>query len=514
MQQAVRAQTRAGIFATQLNKCAETVARALVLCVALTVGAAANAGPISIGLHTQDWFFMWEGGKDLKENSRLDKSQVIRWQVSERTLDRYRDLGAEWSVVTLHQDHDGPDGFARIKRLVNEYKKRGIKPVFRLIENLMLYDHLASKSGAMGYNVEYYQWVKQIAEIFQYDVEYYLISNEIDHDIGYNQIKYSHRIISYDQYLKVLETAYKAIKGVNSNLKVADHGITTLAVVLAACEDLLKSGHLADAYRLWRKSRYDRAEESGSLVNFPFMFSKEWARQRISIARDTFLRPGPSDVYQLHDYEDWEALPEIMAWIETRMQETGVRRPLIVTEIGYRIFPKTSKDWKGNKKLVADFDKYSQEDHAQNLAKDFAILLSHNIDLALYWHSRIWDVNYSPIATLYKNTNDPDEFKPYLAAEAYAFLARTLNGRTATKAKLLPQRPGLYEYAFSGSDNVSIVWAVEGNITLLAHEIAKAVKISDMLGKQILLPVSQTLTVNMRPVYLFWSRDSIAQKVQ
>lgn len=466
-------------------------------------GSAYSAEPISFGLRTQDWHFMWVGGKSLQDNVNINKADLIKWDVSEKNLDKYAELNAQWNIVALRQDVDGPDGFLRAKKAVAEHQRRGIKVIFRLIEDPMVYDRLAiNESAEFGFEKNYYQWVRSIADTFQSQVQYYMIGNEVDHDLGHNLLKYEKRLVSYEQYKKVLNTAYQAIKNVNPSLKVVDHGVSSYSLGLAIADDLFRGGHPFEAYEFWKEFNYGRDKQIVGRINFPFMFSDEGVRHRIEIVRESYIHPGKSDLIQFHYYADWRSLPRTLQWVNARMLEGKAVRPLLAAEVGYRIPPKVGKTWDGRKTDVGDFSLYSEDDHAENLVKDFSILLGSGVSHALYWQGRFHH-DRDTTGTLFKATEVASEFTPYKAAIAYQFIAKNLNGLNVNPVKKLVF-PGVSEYRFGGANDVSVVWANAGNVSISAKEMPAIQEMRGMLGEKIAALPDGKVLIGTRPIYVFW----------
>lgn len=493
-----------------------SIARAILLiCFVALPMSVHSAEPISLGLESHIWYFMWAGGKSLKETPTVTAPDKIKWNVIESTLDKYAELGAQWNLVLIYQAIDGPDGFARAKRLVDEHQKRGIKVVFRLIEAPSVYDNLDDKeSSAYGFNKTYYQWIKSVAETFQTQVQYFLISNEVDHDIGFNQAKYEKaKSVTYDQYRKVLDTAYMAIKGVNPKLMVVDHGLSAFSLGLAIMEDMVSSGHSDEAYEFWKEYQYGREKDYGSKMSMKWLLSRDDVKLRVQVVRKTLMNPGKSDLIQIHYYASWRALPKTLDWLTAKMQEGRSVRPMFAAEVGYRFPTKPGTSWDGRKMDVADFSRYSEEEHAISMVKDFAILFGAGVSHAEWWHSRFHHARDNN-ATLYKGTEIASEFVPYKAANAYRMMATTLNGFMRNPKRMIPSTD-ISEFRFSGPKDVSVVWS-DKEVVLKTKDMPPIQEIQGIYGGQQAINPNGALTFGPEPVYIFWAAASAtgASKVQ
>jgi hypothetical protein len=128
--------------------------------------------------------------------------------VASANLDRYRALGITWNIVDAWQDLDGPDEFRRLERAIAEHEQRGIQVAIRLLETPEIYDRIRAGGDAAADSLRAYgAWTGAIARRFGSRVRYYLVSNEADHDIGYNRAVYRpFRRISAEEYRELWPT--------------------------------------------------------------------------------------------------------------------------------------------------------------------------------------------------------------------------------------------------------------------------------------------------------------------
>lgn len=476
----------------------------LLLTILVVMIGNAKAEPISIGLRTQIWSFMWRDGKTINEIKNLTDSEKIKWLVAEKNLDKASEIGAQWNIIILRQGVDGPDNFKRAIKIVDEHTKRGLYVMFRLIEDPLIYKKLSDrKSEEYGYNRDYYTWVKRIAELFQNRVRYYLVGNEVDHDLGHNLKKYTKTLINYRDYKRLLNTAYSAIKSVNKDLQVGDHGSSAFSVGLAIADEMFRDGHPVDAYNFWREFSYGRGWYAKNALTFTKLLFKESSQHRIKMVKETLEQTGNCDFIQFHHYFNWKSLPKIIAWTRQHMEVSGKMRPLIATEVGYRIPFKKGKTWDGRKTQVADLNKYNEHDHAVSLVKNFTVLFANNIKKALYWQIRFHH-DRSPTAKLYRSTRNPTEFIPNKAATAYQVLTSMLNGLDYLPVHRLTDKM-ISEQRFSGIDkDLSIVWSRSGEKYIDSNMLFKVKSVFDIYGNTIDFSPEKKFKITETPVYIYW----------
>lgn len=492
----------------------KNVRRLLSTCLIVLVGllpcyVSAVQEPLQFGAWTQVWPWMWRDGKPLEKTGKLTASENMRWQFSLANMQQYSAAGFNWNVVVLRQGIDGPDNWARARAIVEKQNYLGIKTVFRLIESPIIYleplEHLDAKQGLLN---DYSMWISGIAREFSDDVSFYLISNEIDHDIGHNLIKYQSIITDYPHYERLLKVAHAEIKKINPELQVVDHGVSAYSLGLAVAEHLREKQGILAAYAFWQDYHFSRPESAGSLLAFTRMLLREDSRRRIAITQATF-RSDVSDYHQFHWYFSAEALPEVLDWVDVQANENAVKiKPLFVTELGYRMPWKPGKTWDGRPTNVADYSRYSQQQHAANLVKNIVFLLSRGVKHIQYWQVRMHHERDAS-AQLFLPTQEINEFIPTQAMSAYARIIQLLNGPVTTSP--CTDGTSLYECRFeTKSGVVRVLWAKKGTVSITTSTALQSV--FNYAGKQIELPDKQQLSVGTEPVLLLESRINTTDK--
>jgi hypothetical protein len=463
---------------------------------------------VSLGLRTQMWPQMWSEGMDPAKKAKLNKVAQAQWEVSEANLHRYAELGGNWNVVIARQRIDEPETFERLKNIIQVHRSLGIEVVLRIIEKPEVYQEFSSDFGAKGYHSEYYDWVSRLTAAFADDVQYYLVSNEVDHNIDANLLKRGKpNFISYDDYDRLLKTAAKAIRANDPDANVADHGVSSYSLGLAISDYIRKEQGILKAYEYWKTYKNDGIWQNDPLIFDRFLANPDTQR-RISIVNRTIAEAREADHFQFHLYHNEAVLPEVLDWLNARMAEANNVKPLIATEIGHRIPHTTGTSWDGRKENIADMSGYSQRNHAEVLVKKFATLAGHDVSYIMYWAMRMHH-HRTPSASLFLGDLDAKNFTQTEQATAYQYLAATINGRMVTGSTLTEE--GILSYQFrdptKNNPDFSVAWSRSGEQRIPSSRLRKLRSVRDIDGSTISYESETDLMLSERPVYLFWHGD-------
>ena len=449
---------------------------------------------ISFGLKTKIWPHMWVGGKPL-EISKLSAKNERKWRVSTESLDIYQGIGAQWNIVTFRYGDD----VDRIDRVVDEHKIRGIDIVLRIVEKPEIYDELSDEENSeWGYNKEYYEWITLVTKKFKNKVKLFFIGNEVEQNLFHNFFNRKRngekKTIEYLQYKKVINTAYKAVKNINKDFPIADGSVGSFSLGLAVCVDIYNEKGLDAAFKFWKEFQYGRGYYDKNKIRFLRLMTKTDMQTRAAFVKSMFTDPGNADFFQIHHYRNWTVLPDILDWVKARVKESGVDRPIIASEIGYKILFKP-----GTGKTV-DWSSYSEDEHAEYMIKDYAILFGAGIKDVLYWQIR-WHHGNLQTASLYSSTAAPSIMEPYKAAFAYKFIVKNLTGAEYVDSKIIDQK-GITEFNFKSESDVSIVWTDDKVKHIAADKLAGFKGIFDMYGEKIIKEKDGSVPVKNYPIYL------------
>lgn len=485
------------------NHCLRTyTCRFVAACLLLaTMVAPVSGQQVNLGIRAPIMPFMWQGGKSI-DTASVDSTERKRWIFLQENLKQMAAWGGQWNIVYVYQWLDKDRSFARLRRVVEEHEKHGVEVVLRVFEDPRTYGRLLDRESAeFGYDEAYFRWAQSLAHAFRGKVKHYLIGNEVEIDLAKT---YSaapnmprHLLLDYDQYAKLLETAAKAIKSADPEAQVANAGFSDKSLALAVADDLLESRGITEAqafWESWKERGGIRAE--GKLALYRDLHSDD-ARRKIEFVRRAVREPAGSDRFQLHYYGNWRATQPVIDWIRKEMRASNSLRPIIAAEVGYGVSSKKQQGADGRRREIVDYSDYSPDEHASNTVKTLATLLGNGIGDALYWSMRD-DKDFGSIARLFASTDDPHEFKPAPVNRAFRMMGQTLGGLSPGPGRL-SGRPGLWEFAFTGRTDVSLVWSEDQDLSAL---VAGAREIRDMEG-QVLVMSGPGKSVT-GPIYVFW----------
>lgn len=445
-----------------------------------------KAEPVHIGAYVHSWKYMYKDGLDITQQQNLSSEQRTRWLMMIANLDKAKELNSNWNFIWVYQGADGPDGFKRVRRFIDEHKKRGLELALRIIEDCNIYaTFTAIDDPRFGYSKEYYDWVRNIAEASKSDVRFYFVGNEVDMHQAANWNCKEKVFVSPEVYRKMLRTAYKAIKSVGSNLNVVESGITNYATATSVAYTIYKRDGLESAYTYFRDFAPKGHGNATSIKNFE-NFMKATERdpdKRYTYLNDYLSLPLDCDYYQIHLYWSWHGVKPILQNYRDRLSKFGKTPKFIASEVGYSFPP---------------FWSFPEQEHANLTVKNIVTLMGEGIDYVMYYHLR----NHvaAGVSTLYKPAVVPQVFVPWQAAHAFLFLCSTLQG-----AERQPGRigvAGIREYRFHAAQTVSVVWAERDTDSVSVSLPSSVARVCDKLGRN--LSNTSTITVTADPLYIFW----------
>lgn len=457
--------------------------------------------PISLGIHTPVTPFMWKGGVPIG-GAELDSVKRQRWMYLEKNLDNVTAWGGQWNIVPVYQWLDDATNFARLHRVVSEHEKRGIKVVFRIIEEPEVYTRFSEvETEEYGYDEKYYRWMRSLAREFGPKVKCFLVGNESELDLGHTYHWKSdapkHLQLTYDQYRKVLSTAVRAVKSVDPGIEVANSGFSDKSIALAVAQSINEKHGITEAQRFWEDWKGVGGVRAEGRLGLYRLLEDDDVQRRIEFVRRSVSEPMGSDLFQIHYYGGWRGMQPMLDWINAEMRASGSVRPLIAAEVGYRINSTKRKGADGKTRFESDWDHYSEDEHATNTVRNFTILAGNGVTRSLYWAMR--EAGASGLAVrLFPPTDDVDAFPATRASQSFRVLATALNG-VRVQAPGAPLPAGVWAYRFKGEYEFSIVWTDGGVVT---PAIKAARQIRDIEGQTHVIE-SLSSTLLSEPLYLF-----------
>ena len=342
---------------------------------------------------------------------------------------------------------------------------------------------------AYGYSPSYYDFVYRVIEHWRGHFPYVIIENEANAENFWAG--------TAEEYLRVLATAYKAAHDADPEIRVADSGIASGAWGVCIARDRLDSGEppeevlafLQSYYRRMpaeHRNRFATAEQMRTYLHSPRI---EELCEKVTTLLSGF--EGIVDAINLHFYEEYGHLSDVLAWIDRR---TGLA--------GYRVPTKVSNEY-GIRNNDPDYDAEGA-DQAHELFKKLIVALSLRLEKILWFSSS--EEEGDKLGLL------GEGFVWREAAYAYQLVTEKIGdeyvfdrvGRSAPSA-----RRYLFRHLSSGSLSLEAAWCeVETcRLTLEVPEGFRQAVVINYLGQEIPLSPSGgrvVLTLSPSPVFIEW----------
>jgi hypothetical protein len=408
-------------------------------------------------------------------------------------------LGDRWDVVLAWQGIDGPDGYARVRRVVEEHRRQGLHVAIRLVESGSVYAEMQSSGSGAGAPKEYAEWVSGIASALAGKVDFYLVGNEPEAGVTKNYgwlSKADNKInVDYSMYRNLELLAGNAIHKADPQAQVGNSGFSDKTLALAYAYAVYQKQGIGAAQEAWRKWKAISGDSVEGRVGLWRLLNSDESVRKITFLNQAIDDPAGTDLFQVHYYGGWRAIPELMSWLQQRMKAAGHVRPIVACEVGYRVAVSRARDEKGRSYLKPDLSRYSLSEHASAMVKSFVLLAGTGIDRLLYWELRVRRPR-GMVAPLLGWEDDGSGKGP--VAESFRFLADMLNDEQHSAGKLEP-RAGLWERRFIGARDVSVVWSDEPMQIMLTPGVKE---VYDLRGS----PVHHgpDLSLTTEPLYILW----------
>jgi hypothetical protein len=225
-----------------------------------------------------------------------------------------------------------------------------------------------SWNAQYGYSKNYYDFISKTVEHFKGRVDYFIIENEV------NTLTFWHG--TADEYLKLRATAYKAAHDANSDVKIIDNGLASLAWINAIIREKYCAGDKTDAtnfFRLAYLRTLSTDELEQTIVQTPIDCQNPERQYQIVKA---VLKEPTFDILSFHFYEPWQAESEVILWLKNEMEKNGFQKPIICTEGGFFDRLHDQEDQATQKSVAEDLIKLQTIAFAEGVEKFFWLPLS------------------------------------------------------------------------------------------------------------------------------------------
>ena len=334
-----------------------------------------------------------------------------------------------------------------------------------------------------GYSPGYYDFVYRFFEHYRGHFDFVAVENEAESKSFWGG--------TAEEYVRLLKTGYAAIKAADPAVTVVDSGFVSEALGLCIAGDRIETGQwsldeaveFAQLYYSAQTGRIrvrSRADLDGALNQAQ---AKEQCRRiRVMLEGET----GSVDAINFHFYEDYRALPAVVAWLRETTSRLGYRTVLVTNEMGVR---------------GPDIRFAESEAQAEQVFKK--LVTSQTLGLeAVVWFSADTFLRGRDKVGLFGSEGIS---RP--ASQTFKLVAETLNGGYRFRATAA-SGPSLYHYVFEDADGLptlEMLWT-EGmaeSVTLQPPGGRTQAMVVDYTGE------SRSLTAQDGSLKLEWVTDPI-----
>ncbi len=301
-----------------------------------------------------------------------------------------------------------------------------------------------------------------------------------------------------DEYVRLLRTAYKAIKDADPDVFIVDSGFVSSVWGICMFDDYLKSGLKSKDEVVDMAMSYYSEPTATHQIRSEKEFDEYLSSGRVQeqCRRVNLILGGildSVDGVNFHFYEDYRVMHYIVDWLELKKSSVGNSPVIVTNELGQR-GPNVS---------------YAKSpEHAIEVFKKLITGLSLQLDV-IVWFS---------VDTIGKPTPSPDKvglfgadgiLRP--AARTYELVLQTINSEYYFK-EVLSAGPTSFHYVFTdshGDPNLEAIWAEGGEqfVSLSAPEYANKVLLVDYSGVSQSFPVengSFEFLLGDVPYFIVW----------
>ncbi len=349
--------------------------------------------------------------------------------------------GATWFVLPWPAVQPQPDRwtFEAADALVDAARACGLDVGLKLRTG---YDHWGVKPGGNGRGSmpprdldAYRTWVKTVAAHFRGRVRAYAIENEVNAPAFWAG--------TFEEYKALWPVGYAAVKAGDPDALVVNFAMTSPRYGTAIARWRYEHGDLEGAItwlnRYLERRANPRVQSEEELKAWIYEAD---AQHDYEIMMWQFRAQPRPDVYQLHFYEAWDLLPEVMAWIRERMHDEGYEIPIEVWEIGYY--------W-------ADDASYREDVHGLDVAKLLLTALGEGAPRVYYLPYRSLRAAQGKLETVRGLVNV--DWSPRPAHAAYRRVVTTVGDFAS--ADRLQAGPDRWCYYF---DRLLACWTQDSNV--------------------------------------------------
>lgn len=287
-----------------------------------------------------------------------------------------------------------------------------------------------------------------------------------------------------EEYQNLLKAAFDEIRKVDPDgiyLKIADFGVASEAYLPIITRDIYETKGASKAISFCNDYTAHRGRECPVTEDELKSLINTQSNIRLYEFVTTHLKEDSSyyDIYQLHFYEEWNLLPDVIDWIKAQMAKNKFDKTIEAWEIGYA--------WQ--------IDGYDNIDHAQDLIRVMVVALGAGVERVNY-------LPYLPVTSeeIWKGLYDPAG-KPRPALSSYKTLIKEIGSSTSVDV-LSFVNTDIYGYKFNAlSREVYLLWSIQPETISLPIKDNK-VTITDYMG-DVSEEYPSNISISSDPVFVF-----------
>jgi dienelactone hydrolase len=386
-------------------------------------------------------------------------------------------LGASWTFIGILWEDIEPEQdvwtFEKADKIMKEAQTHNINLIVKIRTGTCWATKEESittlKASSPPDNIEdYIDFVYNLVNRYKDSVDFWAVENEMNTETFWSG--------TLEEYNQVLETAYKTIKEVDPDAQVLDSGMASMTYGICIARDMYEKGNTQEAVTFFNEYYKRRGLTISSQDLNQVLYSEE-AQKVYKIMDDHFKNPY-YDIYQLHFYEDYSVLDEVITFIKTHLEE---EKQIFAVEMGY---------------AYRDYT-YNVKDHAEDTVKLMVSLLAEKVPVQIY-------------LPLIGSQEENEEWRGLLSPERerrpalYSYKVVT----TLLKEREFTQKVdnSIYWYEF---DDVIVLWSDEE--TSVNIPLEKAVIIDIYGGKTEITSEDFPLNIGTSPLFIIKGKDTYAE---
>ncbi len=342
-----------------------------------------------------------------------------------------------------------------------------------------------------GYSPTYYNFVYQFFSHYKGRFDYAAIENEANSKLFWGG--------AIEEYVRLLKTAYKAIKDADPHVVVTDSGFVASAWGVCIADYYISHNVMGRDQALQLAVTFYAAESRTG--KRPITTAAEVERYlREALVKEQCRRynyvldnvGGSVDALNFHFYEDYNALSIVTDFLRLRAQKTGIPVRMVTNEIGQR---------------GPDVAYAEGADQAKAVFKKMVMANVVGLEAAV-WFSADTVGTAAPSPDKVGLFGSGGVLRP--AAGVFKLVAQTMAGYKFQTA--LSNGPALYHYLFTdaaGRPTLEALWTEGGGqaVGLKAPQGSTQAVITDYAGRTQALAVrngAANLTLTDAPVFVQW----------